>query len=62
MPAFQNTLDKILEGCENYFAFLDNKLIATKGKVSEHEEALDEILRKTRQRRTSNKPIEIQIC
>ena len=46
MPALQNSVDKILEGCEKYFAFLDNILIATKGKVSEHEEASDEILLK----------------
>ena len=45
MPAtFQKTIDKTLEGCKNYFAFLDDILIATKGKVKEHEETLDIIL------------------
>ena len=45
MPAtFQKTIDKSLEGCKNYFAFLDDILIATKGKVKEHEETLDIIL------------------
>ena len=45
MPAtFQKTIDKTLEGCKNYFAFLDDILIATKGKLKEHEETLDIIL------------------
>ena len=46
MPAtFQKTIDKNLEGCKNYyFAFLDDILIATKGKLKEHEETLDIIL------------------
>ena len=45
MPAtFQKTIDKIIEGCKNYFAFLDEILIATKGKLKDHEEALDTIL------------------
>ena len=45
MPAtFQITIDKTLEGCKNYFAFLDDILIATKGKLKEHEETLDIIL------------------
>ena len=45
MPAtFQKTIDKTLEGCKNYFAFLDDILIATKGKLKEHEENLDTIL------------------
>ena len=41
---FQRTIDKTLEGCKNYFAFLDDILIATKGKLKEHEETLDIIL------------------
>ena len=42
MPATsQKTIDKTLEGCKKYFAFLDDILIATKGKVKEHEETLD---------------------
>ena len=42
MPAtFQKTMDKTLEGCKNYFAFLDDILMATKGKLKEHEETLD---------------------
>ena len=45
MPAtFQQTLDKTLEGCKNYFAFLDDILTATKVKIKEHEETLDTIL------------------
>ena len=45
IPAtFQKTIDKTLEGCKNYFAFLDDILIATKGKLKEHEESLDTIL------------------
>ena len=45
MPAtFQRTIDKTLEGCKNYFAILDDILIATKGKLKEHEETLDIIL------------------
>ena len=45
MPAtFQKTIDKTLEGCKDYFAFLDDILIATKGKLKEHEETLDIIL------------------
>ena len=45
MPAtFQKTIDKTLEGCKNYFAFLDDILIATKGRLKEHEETLDIIL------------------
>ena len=43
---FQNTIDKILEGCKNYFAFLHDILIATKRKLKEHEEAVDMILNK----------------
>ena len=35
---FQKTIDKTLEGCKNYFAFLDDILIATKAKLKEHEE------------------------
>ena len=47
MPAtFQKTIDKTLEGCKNYFAFLDEILIATKGKLKEHEEAVDMVLNK----------------
>ena len=47
MPAtFQKTKDKTLEGCKNCFAFLDEILIATKGKLKEHEEAVDTILHK----------------
>ena len=45
IPAtFQKTIDKTLGGCKNYFAFLDDILIATKGKLKDHEEALDTIL------------------
>ena len=45
MPAtFRKTIDKTLEGCKNYFAILDDILIATKGKLKEHEEALATIL------------------
>ena len=45
MPAtLQKTIDKTLEGCKNYFALLDDILIATKGKLKDHEEALDAIL------------------
>ena len=45
MPAtFQKIIDKAMEGCKNYFAFLDDILIATKGKSTDHEEALDTIL------------------
>ena len=45
MPAtFQKTIDKTLEGCQNYFAFLDDILITTKGKIKDHEESLDTIL------------------
>ena len=45
MPAtFQKTIDKTLEGCKNYFAFLDDILIATKGRLKAHEEILDTIL------------------
>ena len=45
MPAtFQKTIEKTLEGCKNYFAFLDDILIATKGNLKEHEETLDIIL------------------
>ena len=45
MPAtFQKTIDKTLESCKNYFAILDDILIATKGNLKEHEEALDTIL------------------
>ena len=43
---FQKTIDKTLEGCKNYFAFLDDILITTKGKLKEHEEAADIILNK----------------
>ena len=35
------TIDKTLEGCKNYFAFLDDILIATKWILKEHEESLD---------------------
>ena len=41
---FQKTIDKTLEGRKNYFAFLDDILIATKGKLKEHEETSDIIL------------------
>ena len=48
MPAtFQKTIDKTVEGRKNYFAFLDDILIATKRKLKEHEEAVDTILNKT---------------
>ena len=47
MPAtFQKTIDKTLEGCKNYFAYLDDILIATKGKLKEHEDSLETILHK----------------
>ena len=47
MPAtFQKTIDKTLDGCKNYFAFLDDILIATKGKLKKHEGAVDTILNK----------------
>ena len=47
MPAtFQKTIDKTLDGCKNYFAFLNDILIATKGKLKEHEGAVDTILNK----------------
>ena len=42
MPStFQQTIDETLERCKNYFAFLDDILIARKGKLKDHEEALD---------------------
>ena len=45
MPAtFEKTIDKTLGGYKNYFAFLDDILIATKGKSKENEETLDIIL------------------
>ena len=48
MPAnFQKTINKTLEGCKNYFDFLDtilNILITTKGKINDPEETLIEIL------------------
>ena len=47
MPAtFQKTIEKTSEGFKIYFAFLDEILIATKGKLKEHEEAVDMILNK----------------
>ena len=47
MPTkIQKTIDKKLDGRKNYFAFLDDILIATKGKLREHEEGLDIILNK----------------
>ena len=47
MPAtFQKTIDKTLHGCKNHFAFLDDILIATKGKIKEDEETLNSILNK----------------
>ena len=42
MPAtVQKTIDKTKERRQNYFPFLDDILIATKGKLKEHEETLD---------------------
>ena len=47
MPAtLQKTIDKTLDGCKSYFAFLDDILVATKGKLKELEETLDIILNK----------------
>ena len=43
---FQETIDKTLYGCKNYFEYLDDIRIATKGKLKEHEEAVDTILNK----------------
>ena len=43
---FQKTIDKNIRRKQNYFAFLDDILIATKGKLKEHEEAVDTILNK----------------
>ena len=42
MPAtFQQTIEKTLEGCNHYFGFLGDTLFTTKGKLKDHEEALD---------------------
>ena len=41
---FQKIIDKTLEGCNNYFAFLDDILLATRGKLTDHKDALDTIL------------------
>ena len=47
MPAtLQKIIDKTLQGCKNYFAFLDDIPMATKGKLRQHEEAVDIILNK----------------
>ena len=45
MPAtFQKTIDVTLRNCHNKFAFLDDILVITKGKLSDHEKELDKIL------------------
>ena len=45
MPAtFQKTIDVTLRNCHNKFAFLDDILVITKGKSSDHEKELDKIL------------------
>ena len=45
MPGtFQQTIDKTIEGCKNYFAFIDDNFRATKGKIKDPDEALDIIL------------------
>ena len=47
MPAtFQKTIEKTLEGISSKFAFLDDKLVITKGTINEHEMELDKILQK----------------
>ena len=45
VPAtFQKTIDKTLEGISSKFAFLDDILLITKGKIKENEQELDKIL------------------
>ena len=45
MPAtFQKTIDVTLRNCHNKFAFLDDILVITKSKLSDHEKELDKIL------------------
>ena len=44
MPAtFQKTIDVTLRNCHNKFAFLDDILVITKGKLVDHEKELDKI-------------------
>ena len=45
MPAtFQKTIDVTLRKCHNKFAFLDDILVITKGKITDHEKELVKIL------------------
>ena len=60
MPAtFQKTIDVTLRNCHNKFAFLDDILVITKGKLSDHEKELDKILHRLDK---ENLAIKLQKC
>ena len=57
MPAtIQKIIDKTLDGISSKFAFLDNKLVITKGTIKEHEQDWDKFLQTKLHRLSSKKP------
>ena len=54
-------MDTTLDGLDSTNAFLDDIIIITKGTIEKHENEIDKSLKKTRPRKSSNKPSQMRI-
>ena len=62
LPAtFQKMMDTTLDGLDSTNAFLDDIIIITKGTIEKHENEIDKALKKTRPRKSCNKPSQMRI-